>query len=55
MSAQTRSMDLTLAITTFVALGIGIFVAIFLSRGISGRDPVRSNPGRGHCGGGLDP
>jgi methyl-accepting chemotaxis protein len=36
MNAQTRSMDVTMAITTFAALGIGIFVAIFLSRSISG-------------------
>ncbi len=36
MNAQTRSMDLTMLLTTFVALGIGIFVAIFLSRGIAG-------------------
>jgi methyl-accepting chemotaxis protein len=36
MNAQTRSMSLTMAITTFAALGIGIFVAIFLSRSISG-------------------
>ncbi|MFZ1006375.1 MAG: methyl-accepting chemotaxis protein [Candidatus Sulfotelmatobacter sp.] len=35
MNAQTRSMNLTMAITTFAALGIGIFVAIFLSRSIS--------------------
>jgi methyl-accepting chemotaxis protein len=35
MNAQNRAMTLTLAITTFVALGVGIFVAIFLSRGIS--------------------
>ena len=36
MNAENRSMDLTMALTTFAALGIGIFVAIFLSRGISG-------------------
>jgi methyl-accepting chemotaxis protein len=36
MDAQTRSMNLTMAITTFLALGIGIFVALFLSRSISG-------------------
>jgi methyl-accepting chemotaxis protein len=36
MNAQTRSMNVTMAITTFAALGIGIFVAIFLSRAISG-------------------
>jgi len=36
MRAETRSMDLTMGLTTFAALGIGIFVAIFLSRGIAG-------------------
>jgi methyl-accepting chemotaxis protein len=36
MNAGNRSMNLTMAITTLMALGIGIFVAIFLSRGISG-------------------
>jgi methyl-accepting chemotaxis protein len=36
MNAQTRSMNVTMAITTFLALGIGIFVAIFLSRSIAG-------------------
>ena len=36
MNGQTRSMNLTMALTTFGALGIGIFVAIFLSRSISG-------------------
>jgi methyl-accepting chemotaxis protein len=35
-TAATRSMNLTMAVTTFAALGIGIFVAIFLSRGIAG-------------------
>src|ERR1700722_17045113 len=35
MNAQTRSMYLTMTITTFLALLIGIFVAIFLSRGIA--------------------
>jgi methyl-accepting chemotaxis protein len=35
MNAKNRSMNLTMAITTFVALGIGVFVAIFLSRSIS--------------------
>jgi methyl-accepting chemotaxis protein len=35
MNAQTRSMNVTMAITTFAALGIGIFVAIFLSRSIA--------------------
>ncbi|MGA9899419.1 MAG: methyl-accepting chemotaxis protein, partial [Terriglobales bacterium] len=34
--AENSSLNLTMAITTFVALGIGIFVAIFLSRSISG-------------------
>ncbi|MGO9167698.1 MAG: methyl-accepting chemotaxis protein, partial [Candidatus Sulfotelmatobacter sp.] len=36
MNAENRSMTLTMAVTTFAALGIGIFVAIFLSRSISG-------------------
>ncbi len=36
MNAQNRSMNLTMAVTTFAALGVGIFVAIFLSRGIAG-------------------
>ncbi len=36
MNAENRSMTLTMAITTLVALGIGAFVAIFLSRRISG-------------------
>ncbi|MFZ0295161.1 MAG: methyl-accepting chemotaxis protein, partial [Candidatus Sulfotelmatobacter sp.] len=36
MNAANRSMNITMAITTLVALGIGIFVAIFLSRSISG-------------------
>jgi methyl-accepting chemotaxis protein len=36
MNAETRSMNLTMAITTFAALGIGIFVAVSLSRGIAG-------------------
>ena len=36
MNEQNRSMNLTMAVTTFLALGIGIFVAVFLSRGISG-------------------
>ena len=36
LNSATRSMNLTMTIATFVALGIGIFVAIFLSRGISG-------------------
>jgi len=34
--ASNRSLNLTMAVTTFVALGIGIFVAIFLSRAIAG-------------------
>ncbi|MGA7696246.1 MAG: methyl-accepting chemotaxis protein [Candidatus Sulfotelmatobacter sp.] len=34
--AANRSLTVTIAVTTIVALGIGIFVAIFLSRGISG-------------------
>ena len=33
--AKNRSLNLTMAMTTLAALGIGIFVAIFLSRGIS--------------------
>jgi len=36
MNAANRSMNITMAITTLAALGIGIFVAIFLSRSISG-------------------
>jgi len=36
MNAENRSMNLTMAITTFLALGIGIFVALYLSRSISG-------------------
>jgi len=35
LHAENSSLNLTMAITTFVALGIGIFVAIFLSRSIS--------------------
>jgi methyl-accepting chemotaxis protein len=35
-NAESRSMNLTMAITTFAALGIGIFVAVSLSRGIAG-------------------
>jgi len=35
LNAANRSLNLTMAITTLMALGIGIFVAIFLSRGIS--------------------
>ena len=36
MNGQTRSMNLTMGITTFLALAVGIFVALFLSRKISG-------------------
>ena len=36
MDAEHRSMNLTMAVTSLAALGIGIFVAIFLSRGIAG-------------------
>jgi len=36
LNASNRSLTVTMAITTFLALGIGIFVAIFLSRKISG-------------------
>src|ERR1700687_4323808 len=36
LHAENRALNLTMAITTLSALGIGIFVAIFLSRGISG-------------------
>jgi methyl-accepting chemotaxis protein len=36
MYAENRSLNLTMAVTTFAALGIGIFVAIFLSRTIAG-------------------
>ncbi|MFZ0797047.1 MAG: methyl-accepting chemotaxis protein [Terriglobales bacterium] len=36
LNAENRAMNLTMALTTFAALGIGIFVAIFMSRGISG-------------------
>ncbi len=35
MNAANRSMGVTMAVTTFLALGVGIFVAIFLSRSIS--------------------
>jgi methyl-accepting chemotaxis protein len=35
MNRENASMNLTMAITTFAALGIGTFVAIFLSRSIS--------------------
>jgi methyl-accepting chemotaxis protein len=33
--AQGRSMDITMGINTMVAVGIGIFVAVFLSRNIA--------------------
>jgi methyl-accepting chemotaxis protein len=36
MNAANRSMNLTMALATFAALGVGIFVAIFQSRAISG-------------------
>jgi methyl-accepting chemotaxis protein len=36
MHAATRSLNWHMAATIFVALGVGIFVAIFLSRSISG-------------------
>jgi len=36
LHTENRSLNLTIALTTFAALGIGIFVAVFLSRGISG-------------------
>jgi len=35
MNVESRSMNRTIAITTFVPLGIGIFVAVSLSRGIA--------------------
>ena len=35
MNAESRSMNLTMAIATLAALGIGIFVAVSLSRGIA--------------------
>jgi methyl-accepting chemotaxis protein len=35
MKAENRSMNVTLAASTLVALGIGIFVAVFLSRSIA--------------------
>jgi len=35
MNAETRSMTMTLLTATFVAIAIGVFVAIFLSRSIS--------------------
>jgi methyl-accepting chemotaxis protein len=36
LKADNRSLTLTMAVTTFAALGIGVFVAIFLSRAIAG-------------------
>ncbi|MGB6679224.1 MAG: methyl-accepting chemotaxis protein [Terriglobales bacterium] len=36
MYAANRSLNLTMAVTTFTALGSGILVAVFLSRGIVG-------------------
>ncbi|MGC1372241.1 MAG: methyl-accepting chemotaxis protein, partial [Candidatus Sulfotelmatobacter sp.] len=36
LHAENRSLTATMSVTTFLALGIGIFVAIFLSRAISG-------------------
>jgi len=36
MHADNRSLNLTMAATTFAALGIGIFVAVFMSRGTAG-------------------
>jgi len=36
MRADNRSLNLTIAVSSFVALGVGIFVAIFLNRGIAG-------------------
>jgi methyl-accepting chemotaxis protein len=36
LRADNRSLNVTLALTTFAALGIGIFVAVYMSRGISG-------------------
>jgi methyl-accepting chemotaxis protein len=36
LKADSHSLNLTMAVTTFVALGIGIFVATFLSRRITG-------------------
>jgi len=35
LTAENRSMIVTLAVTSLMALGLGVFVAIFLSRGIS--------------------
>jgi len=36
MYADNRFLNLTMAVTTFAALGIGIFVAVFMSRGTAG-------------------
>jgi methyl-accepting chemotaxis protein len=36
LHAENRALNLTMAVTTLPALGIGIFVAVFLSRGIAG-------------------
>jgi methyl-accepting chemotaxis protein len=36
VNGQTRSMNLAMALTTLAALGIGIFVAVLLSRSIAG-------------------
>jgi methyl-accepting chemotaxis protein len=36
LHAANRSLNLTMAVTAFAALGVGIFVAIFLSRAIAG-------------------
>ena len=36
LRADNRSLNLTMAVTTFAALGIGILVAVFLSRSICG-------------------
>jgi methyl-accepting chemotaxis protein len=36
LHAENRSLDLTMAVSTFVALGIGISVAVVMSRGIAG-------------------
>jgi len=36
LHAENRSLRLTIAATTFAAVGIGIVVAVFLSRGIAG-------------------
>ena len=36
MHADNRTLKLTMAVTTFAALGIGIFVAVFMSRGTAG-------------------